>query len=143
MLKKYFAAADLVVLPYRGILGASSSWSQTLAYGKPFILSQDLNPYLQAEDISDSLQKLHLNPADLLFIRNKKIFAKTILEISDQKNKLRKIARLSKQIAEVRSAQNQIQRDLWLYTPQKPWLSLQWKRVYEIKNKLQPAFAST
>lgn len=35
----YMSAADLVVLPYRGLMGSSGSLSHTLSYEKPFMLS--------------------------------------------------------------------------------------------------------
>jgi glycosyltransferase involved in cell wall biosynthesis len=38
----YMAASDLVVLPYRGLMGSSGSWSHALAYSKPFMLSEHM-----------------------------------------------------------------------------------------------------
>ena len=140
---KYFAVADLIVLPYRGILGASASWGEAISYQKPFILSSDLLPYLSAEDVQQVLKNNHLKKDDLLFIRNKKSFENTVQKLISNKSKLKKIEKFSSQLATLRSAQNMMEKDLHLYTPQKSKIHLQWIKVNEIKQKLQPAFATS
>lgn len=39
---RYFAAADLVVLPYRGLMGASGALTHALSYKKPFLVSEPM-----------------------------------------------------------------------------------------------------
>lgn len=39
----YFAAADLVVLPYRGLMGASGALTHALSHAKPFLVSEPMH----------------------------------------------------------------------------------------------------
>lgn len=39
---RYFTAADLVVLPYRGLMGASGALTHALSHSKPFIVSDQM-----------------------------------------------------------------------------------------------------
>ena len=133
-LKHYFAVTDLAVLPYRGILGASSSWGQALAHGTPFMLSEDIGPYLQSEDILSLLGTTEIKINDLLFKRNKRNFANTIENLIENKPRLQTMAAISKKIAEYRSPQQSINRELSdLYTAQGSFISLQ---LQSVKDKL-------
>lgn len=136
-LKHYFAAADLVVLPYRGILGASGSWAQALAYGKPFLLSKDLEPYMASDDISDLLNQHKLQSEDILFVRNRQQFAQKLLLLMHNSHTLKKLAVFSTQLGKERSAQVRIPIELQdLYTARSNWVSRQINRVNRINQKL-------
>ncbi|MBI4066199.1 glycosyltransferase [Candidatus Gottesmanbacteria bacterium] len=45
----YFAAADLVVLPYRGIMGASGVLTHILSYRKPFMVSTAMKEAIKSK----------------------------------------------------------------------------------------------
>ena len=48
-MKDYLAMTDVILLPYRGILGASASWATVLSYGKACFFSKALTPYFLAK----------------------------------------------------------------------------------------------
>lgn len=47
-----FAAADLVILPYRTLISSSGPLAMTIAFEKPFIMSKNLKPYLSDPDFA-------------------------------------------------------------------------------------------
>jgi len=98
---KYFAAADLVVYPYRGLIGASGSLSYALSYNKPFMLGPELGGILNSSDIKKALNEAKLKTDVLIFKLNKSGFAKVINTLGNE-SKLAMISRLSKRIARLR-----------------------------------------
>ncbi|MEA2057047.1 MAG: glycosyltransferase [Patescibacteria group bacterium] len=90
----YFAAADLVVFPYREFMCASGVMSLVFSYQKPFIISDHLNSMLKAPDLSQALQETELQSMDLRFLMNKR----SLLEVMEKvlqngiKAKMRKMA---------------------------------------------------
>lgn len=63
----YFAAADLVVLPYRTLISASGPLSFALAYRKPFLISQALGGYAQEKNLKKGLKKADLKLNEITF----------------------------------------------------------------------------
>lgn len=115
---EYFNLADLVVLPYRGILGASGSWAEAMKYHKPFILSKDLLPYLHSNDVTQIINKLKIKEKDVIFTRNKGSFAQKVLTTL-QKPAIDVLTNMSREIALHRLPHKQIKRELSiLFTPQ-------------------------
>lgn len=57
---KYFAAADLVVLPYRGLMGGSGALGFALGYKKPFLISTHMNGMWQNPDMRLALKQTGL-----------------------------------------------------------------------------------
>lgn len=116
-LSRYFAVADLTVLPYRGILGASASWGEGLAYGVPFILSKDLSAYLENPDTQELLAKYAIKSEQLVFRRNKRSFVEHIRTLCNPSVR-KKIAALAKDLAYQRSPEMRLQEELaTIYTP--------------------------
>lgn len=66
-IKDYFAAADLVVFPYRDFMCASGVLSLAFSYQKPFIVSKPLTEMLSTEDFAESLDQVGLRAKDLTF----------------------------------------------------------------------------
>src|SRR3989344_1585672 len=97
----YFAAADLVVYPYRGLIGASGALSYALSYNKPFMLGPELGGILNSSDIKNALNEAKLKTDVLIFKLNKSGFAKVINTLGNE-SKLAMISRLSKRIARLR-----------------------------------------
>jgi hypothetical protein len=85
----YMAATDLIVLPYRGLMGSSGSWSHALAYGKPFMMSEQMGELLPT---NSSLKKA------LTFSLNTK-GAKKIAKITKSRTLLLEYARVARQLA--------------------------------------------
>lgn len=138
-LKGHFAAADVVILPYRGILGASASWASAMTYGKPFLLSEEMTPYLEASDAAVALEKLNLTTQAGVLKRNIACLRKSVTALSDSK-KLRKLTQFSRSLAAARTPQARMSIDVpQLYTPQLAETSLQWKRAIPFARWFQNA----
>ena len=134
----FFSASDLVILPYRGILGASGSWAQALAHGKPFLLSSELTAYLDNKEVKSALSDLGLDEQDLVFIRNKKTFTR---HLHRTQKKLARIEVLSKTIAQDRSPEVRVQQeDLLMYTP-KP-KRVEWNHVFQPQKAFRLLFTN-
>lgn len=57
---KYFAAADLVILPYRGLMGGSGALAFAVGFKKPFLLSTAMNTIWENHDMRVALKKAGL-----------------------------------------------------------------------------------
>jgi glycosyltransferase involved in cell wall biosynthesis len=101
----YFAAADLVVLPYRTFMSSSGPLSLTLSYKKPFILSNPLKEYLKSPDINQAMEKLGLEPQDILFAVNTKAIAQKI-KLAKKAHNLKKFKSLATSLSHSRSYNN-------------------------------------
>jgi glycosyltransferase involved in cell wall biosynthesis len=66
-IKAYFAAADVVVFPYRYFMCASGVLSLAFSYQKPFIVSDKLQQMFDSPDLAVALKAANLSPADLQF----------------------------------------------------------------------------
>lgn len=62
-----FTAADLVVLPYRTFMSSSGPLSLAFTYGRPVIVSEALQPYLQTDDFSQAMKESGVVEKDLFF----------------------------------------------------------------------------
>lgn len=100
----YFAASDIVVLPYRTMLSSSGPLSLAFSYSKPVLMSEALEKYLYSSDFQEVLKKTGLYPNDLFFsLKNKELFQK-IEELDSEK--LDKLIQFSKLIREKRAFSN-------------------------------------
>lgn len=90
----YFAAADLVVLPYRGLMGGSGAWAYAVGYKKPFLVSTPMKGMLENQDIVDALTEMRLGKHQILFDLNRKGMQK-ILDTAADKKALQKLTGLS------------------------------------------------
>jgi glycosyltransferase involved in cell wall biosynthesis len=104
-LPTYFKAADLVIFPYRGIMGASGSLSHAISYQKPFILSDKMGLITNSADFKPLLTTNALNTKAITFSHNYKSFANLINRLQD-KNELKKIQNISKGLAVSRNIAN-------------------------------------
>ena len=66
-LSRYFAAADVVVLPYRTLMSSSGPLAMALAFQKPVLISRALLPYAEDEDFTRSLQIAKLTTDSISF----------------------------------------------------------------------------
>ncbi len=96
----YFAAADIVVLPYRTIMSSSGPLAMAIAFKKPFLLSKALGPYVLDKDFSQALQGLRITKKNLLFdLTGQKLVSK----IKTMLRSTSKYARLSRALYQSRS----------------------------------------
>jgi glycosyltransferase involved in cell wall biosynthesis len=66
-----FAAADLVIFPYRGMMGASGSLALALSYQKPVMLSNAMQMALNNDVVATSLEQVGWDAAQLTFTHSK------------------------------------------------------------------------
>jgi glycosyltransferase involved in cell wall biosynthesis len=98
----YFKAADLVVLPYRGLMGASGTLTHAIAYNKPFIISDSMKNILLNEDISFVLKKVGIQLSEVAFKHTSSSFAKILIRAQNP-GFIQKLNMLSSEIAKERS----------------------------------------
>ena len=119
----YFTAADLVVLPYRGLIGGSGTLIHALSYRKPLILSNLMAELLKSHDIQKIFADLNLTEENLTFAYNLEDFSRILKELENPSS-LRKLAVFSQKLAKEKSFQKLIE-DCYnkLYAPQKDFVS--------------------
>jgi glycosyltransferase involved in cell wall biosynthesis len=98
----YFKASDLVILPYRGLIGGSGSLIQALSYGKPFIISNKMKELLENVEYKKVFEKYGLKPEDIIFKHNYLSFKKLLTRVKSQQF-LKELTKLSKTLAYERS----------------------------------------
>lgn len=110
-LKSYLAITDAVLLPYRGILGASASWATVLSYGKACFFSKSLEPYFMAEDVQNALAKAKTLKEELIFEENYRSFKKLLISLEKDNLLLDKANSFSKALRTLRDEKVCIFRD--------------------------------
>lgn len=98
----YFAASDLVVLPYRAFMSSSGPLSLALTYQKPFMLSKMLKPYLHSEDIKKAVYDQKLSFKNLFFQIKPDQMSRKIGTTLANRSLMNKLTRLSKQVYKTR-----------------------------------------
>lgn len=132
----YMAASDVVILPYRGILGASGSWAHALAHGKPTLLASDLSVYLDGHDAQLALAESGLSADDLIFNRHRVSLIDKLLKLNSTSYR-QKLAKFSQTLAQSRTAAQQLPTELvTLYTSSEASSPLEWSYVAKLKKAL-------
>lgn len=103
----YFEASDLVVFPYRGIIGSSACLSHALAFRKPFIMSSGMSVVLN--NVQTYLQNNDLTNKDLVFDHTIASF-KRVLDNAMQIETRKKLIQFSANVAESRDADMLLQK---------------------------------
>jgi len=98
----YFAAADLVILPYRTFMSSSGPLSVAFSYGKPFIVSKNLSSYFDSSDFRLALKEVGLKRDTLVFSLRSDSLAKKVQAMSNH-HTLQKAASLAQIMAERRN----------------------------------------
>lgn len=96
-----YEASDLVILPYRTFMSASGPLSLAYSFEKPALVSSKLSEIFDTSDIKEVIEKNNLTKNDLSFELNEESFEKMIIRTRD-KNYLKKLEKLSKEISEKR-----------------------------------------
>ncbi len=109
--KSYMALTDVVLLPYRGILGASASWSTVLSYGKACFFSKALEPYFMARDVKIALLKSRISKEELIFGNNYQSFRNLLLNLEVNNKLLNKSLIFSKILRFSRDERARVFRD--------------------------------
>lgn len=69
-LGKYFAASDIVVMPYRHLMTASGVLSLILSYKKPFLVGKPIKDMFESDDFREAFRKARLSSRDVAFGMN-------------------------------------------------------------------------
>jgi glycosyltransferase involved in cell wall biosynthesis len=102
----YFAAADLVVLPYRAMMSASGPLSFALSFSRPFIASNVLSSAFKNPDMKQSLAKGNLNHQDFIFNLKGNSFKNMITQMAKDNKALNKLNLLTRNLRSLRSWDN-------------------------------------
>lgn len=94
----YYAAADLVVFPYRTLMSASGPLSLALSYEKPFLLSSVLAPVLRTTDLAQAMQECGLTDTDITYSSEAQLYEKITQYRTDEvfRNRVRALAAMMK-----------------------------------------------
>jgi len=99
----YFAAAECIVFPYRGLIGGSATLTKTISCQKPFIVSKPMVELLENNDIKQILDKYEVKPEFMAFEYNSKSFYQAFERIFNM-NWQKTTKDILKEIAKKRSA---------------------------------------
>jgi glycosyltransferase involved in cell wall biosynthesis len=102
-IRKYFSAADLIIMPYRVFMAASGPFSLALSYDVPVILSDRLKDYCKSKDFYQSLKENKLKKEDIFFKFSKKSFVEKVNYLKGNPEKIKKIQNFSSQLKNMRS----------------------------------------
>jgi len=89
---RMFAAADLVVLPYRSLMSSSGPLAMTLAFKKPFLMSHALSPYTKDADFTRALHESGLTANDITFRLRKADFWKRVTTVQNHPKRFKKLS---------------------------------------------------
>ncbi len=101
----YFAASDLVVLPYRILISASGPFSFILSNNKPFILSQSLEGYTASDDFSENMKANGLTEDQIFFEMKMRPFAQILNTHYNNPRLSQQVGAFSKDLSEERGWQ--------------------------------------
>lgn len=90
----YFAAADVVVLPYRTLMSSSGPLAMTMAFKKPFLLSNALTSYTEDPDFAAALSQAKLTRKDVSFSLTSKDFWKHVRAVERHPKRFKILSRL-------------------------------------------------
>lgn len=88
----YFAAADLVVLPYRTLMSSSGPLAMTISFKKPFLMSTALGAYTKDPDFKEVLKKTGVTMKDITFPLQEQAFWKQVNHAKKQTKKLQEVS---------------------------------------------------
>ncbi len=101
-IQTYFAAADLAIFPYRGLMGASGCFSHALANKTPFMVSKKMAGMLESHDIIQVMEQVQVGSDSLIFSHTQ-TGLQTVLNTLNKANSAKKLHAVTNAIAERRS----------------------------------------
>jgi glycosyltransferase involved in cell wall biosynthesis len=91
----YFAASDLVVMPYRVLISASGPFSLAVAHRKPFLLSGRLRGYLRSRDFRDAVARAGLDRTDPFFDLDYDSLRRKLDRVAEKEERLDRLSDVS------------------------------------------------
>jgi glycosyltransferase involved in cell wall biosynthesis len=99
---EYFKSSDVVVFPYRRFMSSSGPFSLALSFGKPVLLSENLQKLLRSADVKEVLKKTCLLEKDLTFKFNEKALIEKLSNLQ-KINQQKKLIAFSNLLSEKRA----------------------------------------
>jgi glycosyltransferase involved in cell wall biosynthesis len=103
----YFAAADAVVFPYRGLIGSSGAVTHAITHEKPFVLSSKMKGGLNNPVYQNAIRNSGLVTDELTFQHNLASFDDAV-KFMEEKENLEKLTKVSRYIKANRSFEVQL-----------------------------------
>jgi len=100
----YFAAADLVVLPYRGLMGSSGGLTHALAYKRPFLFSTAMQDIWKNRDVQKAADAARVDKSRLFFPLSS-VGMHELLKIVHSATKRAKLTQVSRILSDERTIQ--------------------------------------
>lgn len=100
----YFAACDVVAMPYEVFMSASGPFSLALSYGKPLLLSSALSDYAKSSDFKASLEQAGLSKDDIFFKLTSKDLISHIVRAQTSSAYLLQLTAFTKNLGMLRSS---------------------------------------
>ena len=105
-INQYYAASDLIILPYRTFMSSSGPLSLAFTYNKPVIFSEPLRPYFRSQDLRSALIQSNLKENDLIFQLDPESLSSTLTRILQNKDVLTNLTEFSSLLKKDRSWDN-------------------------------------
>jgi glycosyltransferase involved in cell wall biosynthesis len=107
---QYYAAADMVVLPYRGLMGASGCLSHALSYEKPIMLSTLMGSALHNPEVKSILADLKMNTKDITFGLNT-VALKRMIKMLKKPSEMGQLKKFSTELAAARNTERLLNKE--------------------------------
>ncbi len=104
-IEKYFQASDLVVFPYRGLIGSSATLNFAIQYKRPFLISDKMSDALTNDIFAKAFESTSLQEKDIIFPMKKNSFARSLSKRMS-KSFMHKLTDLSKFLYNERKINN-------------------------------------
>jgi glycosyltransferase involved in cell wall biosynthesis len=93
----YYAAADVVLIPYRIFFSSSYALSLAISYQRPVLLSRPLERYFEGSDFREAARAAGLTPEDLVFDFTAEDLSRKVLSLAaNQDRHLRFLAAMKR-----------------------------------------------
>jgi glycosyltransferase involved in cell wall biosynthesis len=99
----YFAASDLVVMPYEVFMSASGPFSLAIEHERPVILSNILADYQKSDDFKRTMNMANLKKQDLFFKLDQNSLSVLVKKAIKNKDYYSRLCKFSKILSEARS----------------------------------------
>lgn len=100
----WMTAADVVIFPYRSLMGGSGALQQALRFGKRILFSKEMFTYLKRDGFRSGLKELELKQSDIEFGLNTNRLVDLLIRLRNDKNYRKQLQVYSQRQAERLSA---------------------------------------
>ncbi len=102
-ISSYFIAADLIVFPYRTLMSSSGPLSLAFSFGKPFLLSEQLEGVTKTEDMRSLMEQYAIETSTITFPLNYEKFGEKLTAVAANYSLLETLQSLSRSLRKKRN----------------------------------------